>query len=100
MSADLFRVLRTLTSRHGDVLLASDPIPRDKAMARFEDLAIVWRMDRVRVVREQDYRPAAVGTPVELDRHITGCARWVRRGGGCALPAGHQGSCLPIEGGR
>jgi hypothetical protein len=93
MAADLFRVLRTLTGPAGDTLLASNPIPRDEALARFEDMAIVWRMDRVRVVREQDYRPAPL---IELDRYILGCSRWVRRGGGCALPSGHDGECLPI----
>ncbi|GIE46397.1 hypothetical protein [Actinoplanes lobatus] len=54
MAADLFRVVRTLPS--GPVILATGPIPRDVAMARFREMAIEWRMDRVRVVREQDYQ--------------------------------------------
>lgn len=52
MAADLFRVVRTV----GTQTLASKPIPHDVAMDRFEAMAITWRMDRVRVLREQDFQ--------------------------------------------
>jgi hypothetical protein len=55
MAAGLFRVLRTLDTSDGPMVLASDPVDRETAMARFDEL-VSWRMDRVRVVREQDYQ--------------------------------------------
>ena len=56
MAADLFRVVRTLTVADGEQTLASGPVDRVTAMARFDQMAIGWRMGRVRVVREQDYQ--------------------------------------------
>lgn len=55
MAADLYRVVRTLTSVHGDQTLASDPISRDVAIARFNKM-VAWRLDKVRVLREQDFQ--------------------------------------------
>jgi hypothetical protein len=56
MADDLFRVLRTVTRADGDVVLATEPISRSRALAQFELMAITWRQDKVRVVREQDFQ--------------------------------------------
>ncbi|GIE75756.1 hypothetical protein Aph02nite_17060 [Actinoplanes philippinensis] len=52
-----FRVLRTLPSPAGPITIASESIDRETAMARFDEM-VGWGMDRVRVVREQDYQPS------------------------------------------
>lgn len=65
MAGELFRVVRTLTTTEGQTVTASDPIPRDVAMRRFDEMAVAWRMDRVRVVRECDYKPALFGAQTE-----------------------------------
>lgn len=38
--------------------------------------------------------------PITINKHITGCPRWIPNKGGCALPAGHSGSCIPISSDR
>jgi hypothetical protein len=53
--AGSFRVVRTVTAASRPITLATGPISRELAMVRFSQMA-GWGMDRVRVVREQDYR--------------------------------------------
>jgi hypothetical protein len=61
MANDLYRVVRTRVGRSGNVgTVASEPLTRDEAMARFADcVTLGW--DRLRVVREQDYKPSELG---------------------------------------
>lgn len=63
MAADLFRVVRTLGRADGPVI-ASQPISREVAMDRFNEM-VRWRMDRVRVIRDQDFKPALFGAQTE-----------------------------------
>jgi hypothetical protein len=58
MAADMFRVVRTL-GRSGPAL-ASLPMSREAAMARFNEM-VGCGLDRVRVIREADYQPALFG---------------------------------------
>jgi len=99
MAADLFRVVRTRPGTDGVMrTIASEPTAREIAMGRFED-CVTLGMDRVRVIREQDYRPAAAPVAVDLDRYILGCGRRFPLGARCPFPAGHDGDCMPIGAG-
>lgn len=99
MAADLYRVVRTRPGTDGVMrTIASEAISREIAMGRWAD-CVTLGMDRVRVIREQDYRPVAAPVAVDLDRHILGCARRFPRGARCPLPAGHDGACVPIGAG-
>lgn len=61
MTADLYRVVRTRIGTDGALsTIASEPVTRDEAMARF-DTCVTMRMTGVRVIREQDYQPALFG---------------------------------------
>lgn len=80
---------------------AAGPTSREEALAGFDNLPEIQRacsrgQGRLRVLREQDFRPAAAGALVELDRHITGCARRFPKSARCPLPAGHDGTCMPV----
>ena len=61
MAADLFRVVRTRVGRNGMLgTIASEPLGRDEAMARFTDcVTLGW--DRLRVLNERDYKPSELG---------------------------------------
>jgi hypothetical protein len=50
-----YRVVRTLTTLDGPVTIATGPISRQVAMARWQEM-VGWGMDRVRVLREEDYQ--------------------------------------------
>jgi|GEM_PF-3946809 hypothetical protein len=52
MAADLYRVVAGAT--------VSEPLTRDKAMARFAD-CVTLRLGRVRVLRDADYTPPNTG---------------------------------------
>jgi hypothetical protein len=61
MAADLYRVVRDRVSTDGVLrTIASEPIGRTEAMARF-DACVTIGLDRVRVIREADYQPALFG---------------------------------------
>jgi len=61
MAADLFRVVRTRVGSNGLLgTVASEPLNRDEAMARFTDcVTLGW--DRLRVLNERDYKPSELG---------------------------------------
>lgn len=61
MAADLYRVVRTRVGRNGMVgTVASEPLTRDEALARFTDcVTLGW--DRLRVLNERDYKPSELG---------------------------------------
>jgi hypothetical protein len=61
MAADLYRAVFTGRGADGvTYTAASEPLPRDEAMARFDD-GVKLGMARLRVIREQDYQPALLG---------------------------------------
>ncbi|GAA2681912.1 hypothetical protein [Actinoplanes palleronii] len=85
------------------------PVSREAALEVFDaakELQVAASLNpregRLRVMSDADFRelqarhPVAEAGPelVEVDTWVTGCNRWVL--GGCALPAGHDGACVPV----